>query len=123
MSDKKVWFITGAGRGMGVDFAKAALAAGNAVVASGRDTDTVAEAVGQAADLLVVRLDVTSRTGAEAAAKLAQALIRIASDAPSPRRFIAGADAIGLAEQKVASLQQQVETYRDIATSMAFENP
>jgi NAD(P)-dependent dehydrogenase (short-subunit alcohol dehydrogenase family) len=55
MSDKKVWFITGAGRGMGVDFAKAALAAGNAVVASGRDTDTVAEAVGQAADLLVVR--------------------------------------------------------------------
>jgi NAD(P)-dependent dehydrogenase (short-subunit alcohol dehydrogenase family) len=34
---KKVWFITGAGRGMGVDFAKAALAAGNAVVATGRN--------------------------------------------------------------------------------------
>ncbi len=32
----KVWFITGAGRGMGVDFAKAALAAGHAVVATGR---------------------------------------------------------------------------------------
>ena len=29
----KVWFITGAGRGMGVDIAKAALAAGNNVVA------------------------------------------------------------------------------------------
>jgi len=26
MSNKEVWFITGAGRGMGVDFAKAALA-------------------------------------------------------------------------------------------------
>ena len=39
---KKVWFITGAGRGMGVDFAKAALAAGHAVVATGRDTDAVA---------------------------------------------------------------------------------
>ena len=37
MSNKKIWFITGAGRGMGVDFAKAALAAGHAVVASGRD--------------------------------------------------------------------------------------
>src|SRR3712207_9367460 len=36
MSDKKVWFITGAGRGMGVDFAKAALADGYAVVATGR---------------------------------------------------------------------------------------
>ena len=33
MSEKKVWFITGAGRGMGVEFAKAALAAGDAVVA------------------------------------------------------------------------------------------
>ena len=48
MTDKKVWFITGAGRGMGVDIAKAALAAGHAVVATGRNTDTVAAAVGQA---------------------------------------------------------------------------
>jgi NAD(P)-dependent dehydrogenase (short-subunit alcohol dehydrogenase family) len=36
MTDKKVWLITGAGRGMGVDIAKAALAAGHAVVATGR---------------------------------------------------------------------------------------
>ncbi len=71
MTDKKAWFITGAGRGMGVDFAKAALAAGNAVVATGRDTDTVAKAVGQADDLLVVKLDVTSRTDAKAAARAA----------------------------------------------------
>lgn len=28
MNNKKVWFITGASRGMGVQFAKAALAAG-----------------------------------------------------------------------------------------------
>ncbi len=40
----KVWFITGAGRGMGVDIAKAALAAGHKVVATGRNTDKVAEA-------------------------------------------------------------------------------
>jgi len=37
MSHKKTWLITGSSRGMGVDFAKAALAAGHAVVASGRD--------------------------------------------------------------------------------------
>jgi NAD(P)-dependent dehydrogenase (short-subunit alcohol dehydrogenase family) len=36
MTDTQVWFITGAGRGMGVDFAKAALAAGHQVVATGR---------------------------------------------------------------------------------------
>ena len=46
MSNKKVWFITGAGRGMGVDFAKAALAAGHAVVATGRDSDARVQGLG-----------------------------------------------------------------------------
>jgi NAD(P)-dependent dehydrogenase (short-subunit alcohol dehydrogenase family) len=71
MTDKRVWFITGAGRGMGVDFAKAALAAGNAVVATGRNTDAVRAAVGEAEDLLVVQLDVTSPEDAQAAIKAA----------------------------------------------------
>src|SRR3989442_1338538 len=67
MTNKKVWFITGAGRGMGVHIAKAALAAGSAVVATGRNTDTVIKAVGEADDLLVVKLDVTSPKDAAAA--------------------------------------------------------
>lgn len=278
MSDKKVWFITGAGRGMGVRFAKAALAAGNAVVATGRNIDAVTKAVGQADDLLVVKLDVTNPADAEAAvkaavdrfgridvlvnnaaafyggyfeeltseqieqqlatgligpmnvtravlpvmrqqrsghiiaissgaglsgfefnsayaaakfglegwmeslapevvpfgiyttivnpgffrtdlltqesatyatpsiedyadrhaervqwyesmngqqagdpAKLAHALVTIASQQPPPRRFIAGTDAIGIAEQKVADLQQQISAYRDLSTSLARE--
>ena len=65
----KVWFITGAGRGMGVDIAKAALAAGHKVVATGRNTDKVAKAVGESADLLVVKLDITKPTDAESAVK------------------------------------------------------
>jgi NAD(P)-dependent dehydrogenase (short-subunit alcohol dehydrogenase family) len=44
MAAKKVLLITGAGRGMGVDIAKAALAAGYAVVATGRNPDKVAQA-------------------------------------------------------------------------------
>jgi NAD(P)-dependent dehydrogenase (short-subunit alcohol dehydrogenase family) len=71
MMDKKVWFITGAGRGMGVDITQAALTAGHKVVATGRNTDAVAKAIGEADDLLVVKLDVTSRTDAEAAAQAA----------------------------------------------------
>ena len=71
MSKKRIWFITGAGRGMGVDFAKAALTAGHAVVASGRDKDRVSRAFGQSNDLLAVKLDVTSRTDAEAAVRAA----------------------------------------------------
>jgi len=55
-----VWFITGAGRGMGLDIAKAALAAGHKVVATGRNTDKVAQAAGESANLLVVKLDVTT---------------------------------------------------------------
>jgi NAD(P)-dependent dehydrogenase (short-subunit alcohol dehydrogenase family) len=71
MTDKKVWFITGAGRGMGVDFAKASLAAGNAVVATGRNIDAVRTAVGEAEDLLVVQLDITRPEDAEVAVQAA----------------------------------------------------
>jgi NAD(P)-dependent dehydrogenase (short-subunit alcohol dehydrogenase family) len=278
MTGKKIWFITGAGRGMGVDIAKAALAAGDAVVATGRNIDAVAKAVGAADDLLVVKLDVTSPADAEAAVqaavgrfgridvlvnnagnfqagyfeeltpeqierqlvtsligpmkvtravlpvmrkqrsghlisisstagftgfefcsayaaskfglegwteslqhevtpfgitttivnpgffrtellteesvtyaepsledyadrtaeqlkwwnaqrgqqpgdptKLAQALVTIANEEPPPRRFIAGADAIALAEQKVADLQAAIDAYRDLSTSLALD--
>ncbi|WP_051404869.1 SDR family NAD(P)-dependent oxidoreductase [Bacillus cihuensis] len=69
--NKKVWFITGAGRGMGVEFAKAALAEGYQVVATGRNTDKVAKALGDAENLLIVKLDITNPTDAEAAVKLA----------------------------------------------------
>lgn len=67
MTDKKVWFITGAGRGMGVDIAQAALVAGNAVVATGRNTDAVTRAIGESEDLLAVKLDVNSPEDARAA--------------------------------------------------------
>jgi len=73
MSNTQVWLITGAGRGMGVDFAKAALAAGYAVVASGRDPARISAALGTSPNLLAVRLDVTSRTDAEAAVRAAVA--------------------------------------------------
>jgi NAD(P)-dependent dehydrogenase (short-subunit alcohol dehydrogenase family) len=71
MTDKKVWFITGAGRGMGVDIAQAALAAGHAAVATGRNTEAVADAVGEADDVLVVELDITSLESAQAAVQAA----------------------------------------------------
>jgi NAD(P)-dependent dehydrogenase (short-subunit alcohol dehydrogenase family) len=278
MSDTKTWFITGAGRGMGVEFAKAALAAGRNVVATGRNPDAVTTAVGAAEDLLVVTLDITRPEDADAAvaaalerfgridvlvnnaanfsagffeeltpeqmerqlattlvgpmnvtravlpvmrtqrsghiisisstaglvgfvfgtayaaskfglegwmeslapevgpfgitttivnpgffrtellteqstkyaepsiadyderrtaqlgfwkaqnglqsgdpAKLARAMITIASQEPPPRRFIAGADAIATAEQKVADLKVQIDAHRDLSTSLAFD--
>jgi NAD(P)-dependent dehydrogenase (short-subunit alcohol dehydrogenase family) len=71
MSDKKVWFITGAGRGMGVDIATAALAAGHAVVATARNPGTVTAALGENDDLLAVKLDVTDPADAAAAVKTA----------------------------------------------------
>src|SRR3954463_11837962 len=71
MADKRVWFITGAGRGMGADFAKAVLAAGHQLVATGRDTDRLASVLGPSDDLLAVKLDVTKRADAEAAVRAA----------------------------------------------------
>src|SRR3954471_4923628 len=70
-SMSKVWFITGAGRGMGVDIAKAALAAGNNVIATGRNTDTVTKAIGASENLLVLKLDVANPADAAAAVQAA----------------------------------------------------
>jgi NAD(P)-dependent dehydrogenase (short-subunit alcohol dehydrogenase family) len=67
MSDKKVWLVTGAGRGLGVDIVKAALAAGHGVVATGRNPRKVSAAIGEHDDLLAVKLDVTDPADAEAA--------------------------------------------------------
>jgi NAD(P)-dependent dehydrogenase (short-subunit alcohol dehydrogenase family) len=67
VNEKQVWFITGAGRGLGVDIAKAALAAGHAVVATARSVDSVTKALGEHKDLLAVALDVTDPAAAAAA--------------------------------------------------------
>ena len=67
----RVWFITGAGRGMGVDIAKEALAAGYKVVATGRSPDKVTEALGKSGNLLIVKLDITKPADAESAVQAA----------------------------------------------------
>jgi NAD(P)-dependent dehydrogenase (short-subunit alcohol dehydrogenase family) len=73
MTEKKVWFITGAGRGLGLHIAKSALAAGHAVVATGRDPKKVAASFGHHDDLLVVKLDITRAGDAKAAVESAAA--------------------------------------------------
>jgi NAD(P)-dependent dehydrogenase (short-subunit alcohol dehydrogenase family) len=71
MTEKKVWLITGAGRGLGVHIAKAVLASGHAVVATGRDGAKVAAAVGDHDSLLAIKLDVTRPQDAQAAVEAA----------------------------------------------------
>ena len=74
MNTPRTWFITGAGRGLGVELAKAALAAGHNVVAAGRNTGTVAEAIGAHDHLLVVRLDITDPEQTDAGRRGGRAL-------------------------------------------------
>jgi NAD(P)-dependent dehydrogenase (short-subunit alcohol dehydrogenase family) len=71
MNTKKVWLVTGAGRGMGVDIVRAALAAGHDVVATGRDVQKVRNVIGDHDSLLIAPLDVTSPADAEAAVESA----------------------------------------------------
>ena len=71
MTDKKIWLVTGAGRGMGTDIARAALDAGHAVVATGRNPDRVTAALGAHEDLLTVALDVTDPASVAAAVEAA----------------------------------------------------
>jgi NAD(P)-dependent dehydrogenase (short-subunit alcohol dehydrogenase family) len=71
MTSKRTWLITGAGRGMGLSIAKATLAAGQNVVATGRKPEAVREALGDSDALLVVKLDITSPQDAAAAVESA----------------------------------------------------
>jgi NAD(P)-dependent dehydrogenase (short-subunit alcohol dehydrogenase family) len=59
MSEKKVWLITGAGRGLGLDIAKAVRTAGHSVIATGRDPAKVSAAIGHDDDLMAIKLDIT----------------------------------------------------------------
>jgi NAD(P)-dependent dehydrogenase (short-subunit alcohol dehydrogenase family) len=71
MTENKVWLITGAGRGLGLHLTKAALAAGHTVIATGRDPQKVASAIGTSNDLLVLKLDVTRPEDANSAVEAA----------------------------------------------------
>jgi NAD(P)-dependent dehydrogenase (short-subunit alcohol dehydrogenase family) len=70
---KRVWFITGASRGLGALMAEAALADGNAVVAAGRNVGAIVERLGESPALLPVALDVTDEAQAKAAVEAALA--------------------------------------------------
>jgi NAD(P)-dependent dehydrogenase (short-subunit alcohol dehydrogenase family) len=75
MTNKSVWLVTGAGRGLGVHIARAALGAGHTVVATGRNPEAVAKAIGagKSDNLLVVKLDVTKPDDAKSAVAAATA--------------------------------------------------
>jgi NAD(P)-dependent dehydrogenase (short-subunit alcohol dehydrogenase family) len=71
---QKTWFITGAGRGLGAEIAKAALHAGDRVVAAGRDRAAVSDRRGPDGDRrLSVELDVNNEAQAQAAVDAAVA--------------------------------------------------
>jgi NAD(P)-dependent dehydrogenase (short-subunit alcohol dehydrogenase family) len=69
----QTWFITGASRGIGLQTARAALAAGHQVVATGRRREDVVAALGQPPGLLALELDVTEADGIAAAVAAARA--------------------------------------------------
>jgi NADP-dependent 3-hydroxy acid dehydrogenase YdfG len=65
---QKIWMITGASRGLGAEVAKAALAAGERVIATGRGRDGFSFPTDQQA-LLPLAMDVTDEVQIEAAVR------------------------------------------------------
>lgn len=107
MNKNKVWLITGAGRGMGVDITKAALAAEHKVVATGRNIDSVAKALGENENLLIVKLDVTKQGDADAAVNAAvEKFGRVDVLVNNAANFIAGF----FEELTQVEIEQQLQT-------------
>ncbi|MDQ0137861.1 NAD(P)-dependent dehydrogenase (short-subunit alcohol dehydrogenase family) [Neorhizobium galegae] len=66
----KVWMVTGASRGLGCEIARAALDAGETVVATARSADAVREAFGDGNDRFhALALDITDAEAANSVAK------------------------------------------------------
>jgi NAD(P)-dependent dehydrogenase (short-subunit alcohol dehydrogenase family) len=107
VSEKHVWLITGTGRGLGVEIAKAALTAGHAVVATGRNAKKVAAAVGDHDHLLALTLDVTRPQDAQTAVEAAVATFgRIDILVNNAGNFYAGF----FEELSPAQVRNQIET-------------
>jgi NAD(P)-dependent dehydrogenase (short-subunit alcohol dehydrogenase family) len=107
MTKKQVWLITGAGRGLGLDIARAALASGHAVVATGRNAAKVEAAVGRHENMLPVALDVTRPEDADAAVEAAVAKFdRLDVLVNNAGNFFAGF----FEELSSAQVRDQVET-------------
>jgi NAD(P)-dependent dehydrogenase (short-subunit alcohol dehydrogenase family) len=114
MGGRKVWLVTGAGRGMGVDIARAALAAGHAVVATGRNTEKVSSAI----------TAWKSMNGQQSGdpAKLANALIQLAAQDEPPLRFPGGADAVTTFENRAKLLQAQADANRELSSNLDHDD-
>jgi NAD(P)-dependent dehydrogenase (short-subunit alcohol dehydrogenase family) len=56
-------------------------------------------------------------------AKLADALVQLASQAEPPMRFVAGADAIATVEQKAEDLLTQIDAHRALSSNLAHDEP
>ncbi len=108
MSQQKVWFVTGASRGIGAEIVKAALAAGDNVVATGRNRDQIVATFKQYAErMLAVELDVSKELHAFAAVEAALARF----DRIDVLVNNAGYGQFGLFEANTAEeIQQQYET-------------
>lgn len=68
MNTQKVWFITGASKGMGLEITKAVLSNGGKVIATSRNTETLLEKIADyKGNLLPVKLDITKEHDVEEA--------------------------------------------------------
>lgn len=66
MSKQKVWFITGASKGMGLEITKAVLSNGDNVIATSRNTGTLIEKIEEhEGNLLPIKLDITNEKEVE----------------------------------------------------------
>ena len=124
MSSKKVWFITGAGAPFGIATTLVNPGFFRTELLTEQSTNYAERSIADYGERRAKQLEFwKAQNGQQSGdpAKLARALITIASQEPPPRRFIAGADAIATADQVVAELKAQIEVYRDLSTSLSFD--
>ena len=114
----KVWFITGAGSGIGAGIAKAALWAGDRVVATGRNLDKARDAYDYAAEGSTREMwSPYHGTQQGDPAKLGDALVKIAGMENPPKLFVAGSDALPMITSAVEARLREMHSDEALSKS------
>jgi hypothetical protein len=116
MDKKKVWFITGAGRGLGLGFFRTELLSKESTTYARPSIDDYAK---QTKDIVAAWDRMNGKQGGDPV-KLADALVNLAALETPPNRFAAGADAVLAIETKANAMLAQAQSHRELSVSLGY---
>jgi len=111
VTERNVWLVTGAGRGLGTDIVN------DSTTYAQLSIDDYAE---KTREIVAAWKSMNGKQSGNPA-RLADALVKLAALKEPPARFAAGVDAMQTFEAKANALLAQARAYPELSTSFAYD--